>query len=76
MRNGYWKCEFEGKNGKTVEKMIIADTTRQALQQAFESGRYFGIEPKYETLRHATEKEVRDLKKTIKKRVKEKMNTK
>ena len=24
MRNGYWKCEFEGKNGETVEKTIYA----------------------------------------------------
>lgn len=24
MRNGYWKCEFEGKNGKTIEKTIYA----------------------------------------------------
>ena len=73
--NGYWKCEFEDKNGKIIEKMIIADTTRQAMQQAFESGKYFGIEPKYETLTRATEKEVRALKRMIKKRVKEKIST-
>lgn len=70
----YWQCEFKNKKGESVWKMIIADTPRQAIQQVFETSRYFGFEPKYETLRYATEKEVRDLKKTIKKRVKEKMN--
>jgi hypothetical protein len=71
----YWKCEFEGKNGESIWKFIIADTTRQANQQVFETSRYFDIEPKYETLTKATEKEVRDFKKMIKKRVKEKMQS-
>lgn len=68
----YWKCEFEDKDGSSVWKYIIADTPRQAKMQVFETSRFFGIKPKYETLTNTTEKEIRSFKRTIKKRAKEK----
>lgn len=73
--NGYWKCEFEDKDGNSVWKFIIADTLRQAKQQVFETSRYFGFTPKYDTLVSATEKEIRSFKRLIRARVKNKMNT-
>lgn len=74
-RSFYWKCEFEGKDGSSIWKYIIADTPRQAKQQVFETSRYFDLKPKYETLVSATEKEIRSFKRMIKKRVKNKMST-
>ena len=73
--NGYWKCEFEDKEGNSIWKFIIADTLRQAKQQVFETSRHFGFIPKYETLISATEKEIRSFKKSIRLRVKNKMST-
>lgn len=31
MRNGYWKCEFEGKNGKTIEKKTFTPKHHMGL---------------------------------------------
>lgn len=66
----YWKCEFEGRNGETVLKTIYAKTTTCAFKHTFEMGIRIGLEPKYETLREATNEEVKELKRMIKKRVK------
>lgn len=71
MRNGYWKCDFEGRNGEIVSKMIYAKTTTSAFKHCFQMGMRIGMSPKYETLQNATEEEVKELKKTIRKRVKE-----
>ncbi len=70
--NKYWMCEFEGKDGSTVWKMIYAKTHPGAFQHTFEMGARIGMEPKYETLRNATKEEVRDFKRIIKNRIKEK----
>jgi hypothetical protein len=66
----YWKCEFEGKNGESVVKTIFARTTRGAFKHTFEMGVRIGLEPKYETLREATDEEIKEFKKEIKKRLK------
>ena len=70
MRNGYWKCEFECKNGETVEKTIYAKTSHGAFEHTFEMGMRINMTPKYETLREATDEEVKEFKKEIKKRTK------
>ncbi len=70
MRNGYWKCEFEGKNGKTIEKTIYAKTSHGAFEHTFEMGIRIGMTPKYETLREATDEEAKEFKKLIKERIK------
>ena len=70
MRNGYWKCEFEGKNGETVEKTIYAKTSHGAFEHTFEMGMRINMTPKYETLREATDEETKKFKKLIKKRIK------
>ena len=70
MRNGYWKCEFEGKNGETVEKTIYAKTSHGAFEHTFEMGMRINMTPKYETLREATDEETKEFKNIIKKRIK------
>ena len=70
MRNGYWKCEFEGKNGETAEKTIYAKTSHGAFEHTFEMGMRINMTPKYETLREATDEEAKEFKKLIKKRIK------
>jgi hypothetical protein len=70
MRNGYWKCEFEGKNGETVEKTIYAKTSHGAFEHTFEMGMRINMTPKYETLREATDEEAKEFKKLIKERIK------
>ena len=72
MGNFYWKCEFEGKDGKTELKTIYAKTTRSAFKHTYEMSVRIGMTPKYETLREATNEEVKEFKKIIRKRVKEK----
>lgn len=68
--NFYWKCEFENTNGETVLKTVYAKTTRQAFKYTYEMGVRIGMTPKYETLREATDEEVKKFKKEIKKRIK------
>ena len=51
--------------------MIYAKTTTSAFKHCFQMGMRIGMSPKYETLQNATEEEVKELKKTIRKRVKE-----
>ena len=70
MRNRYWKCEFEGKNGETVEKTIYAKTSHGAFEHTFEMGMRINMTPKYETLREATDEEAKEFKKLIKERIK------
>ena len=70
MRNGYWKCEFEGKNGKTNEKTIYAKTSHRAVEHTCEMSMRINMTPKYETLREATDEEAKKFKKLIKKRIK------
>lgn len=70
MRNGYWKFEFEGKNGKTIGKTIYAKTSHGAFEHTFEMGIRIGMTPKYETLREATDEEAKEFKKLIKERIK------
>ena len=70
MRNGYWKCEFEGKNGETVKKTIYAKTSHGAFEHTFEMGMRINMTPKYETLREATDEEAKEFKKLIKERIK------
>lgn len=72
MSKGYWKCEFEDKNGKTIEKTIYAKTSHGAFKHTFEMGVRDGLEPKYETLREATDEETKEFKKMIRKRTKNK----
>lgn len=72
MANFYWKCEFEGKDGKTELRTIYAKTTRQAFKYSYEMGVRIGLKPKYETLREATNEEVKEFKKMIGARVKAK----
>ena len=72
MKNGYWKCDFEGKNGEIIEKTIYAKTSHGAFKHTFEMGARIGMSPKYETLREATDEEEKEFKKTIKKRKKNK----
>ena len=68
----YWMCEFEGKDGSTIWKMIYAKSHPGAFQHTFEMGARIGMEPKYETLRNATKDEVREFKRNIKNRLKSK----
>jgi hypothetical protein len=75
MRNGYWKCTFEGKNGETIEKTIYAKTSQGAFKHTYEMGVRLGMTPKYETLREATNKEVKEFKKIIKERAKKNERT-
>ena len=60
--NFYWKCEFENSNGETVLKTVYAKTTRQAFKYTYEMGVRIGMSPKYETLREATDEEVKEFK--------------
>ena len=64
----YWKCDFEGKDGTITSEMIWAKTTPGAFKHAYEKSIRLGMEPKYETLRNATKKEVIEFKKMIKNR--------
>jgi hypothetical protein len=68
MGKGYWKCEFESSNGDTVSKTIYAKTSHGAFKHTYEMGIRIGMSPKYETLREATDKEVKIFKNEIKKR--------
>ena len=68
--NWFWKCDFVDKDGLTVSKMLSASTTLGATKRAFETGRNFGLTPKYETIRKATKEEVAEFKKMIKSRIK------
>ena len=68
--NWFWKCDFIDGEGNTVSKMLSASTTLGAKKRAFEVGRNFGLEPKYDTIRQATDKEIREFKKMIKARTK------
>ena len=56
--------------------MIFARSTQGAFKHTFEMGARIGLEPKYETLRDATDEEVKEFKKIIKKRVKENYESK
>lgn len=69
--NGFWQCEFIDQAGKSVWKMINAKTTTLAFKNTFEMGLRFKLEPQFETLRYATDEEVKSFKKMIKKRAKE-----
>lgn len=68
--NWFWKCDFIDKDGQTVSKMLSASTTLGAKKRAFEVGRNFGLDPQYETIRQATNKEIKEFKEMIKKRIK------
>ena len=68
--NWFWKCEFVDGDGNTVWKMLSASTTLGAKKRAFEVGMNNGLTPKYETIRQATDAEVKELKKNIKNRIK------
>ena len=70
MRNGYWKCQFENKNGEIIDKTIYAKTSHGAFEHTFEMGIRIGMTPKYETLREATDEEAKEFKKLIKERIK------
>ena len=73
---GYWQCEFEDKKGNSIWKMIFARSNQGAFKHTFEMGVRIGLEPKYETLREATDEEIKEFKKTIRKRVKENYESK
>ena len=74
MKNrSYWKCDFENKNGETVKKTIYAKTTHGAFKHTYEMGVRIGMSPKYETLVEATDDEIKEFKKMIRKRVKNKI---
>lgn len=68
--NYFWKCDFIDKDGVTISKMLSATTTLGAKKRAFEVGRNFNLNPQYETIRPATNKEAKEFKDMIKKRVK------
>lgn len=68
-RSFYWKCEFEGKDGEVVLKTIYAKTTTQASQNTYEMGLRIGMTPRYNTLREATQEEVKEFKKYIKSKI-------
>lgn len=70
MVKSYWKCDFEGRNGEIVSKMIYAKTTTSAFKHCFQMGMRIGMSPKYETLQNATEEEVKELKKLSEKELK------
>lgn len=70
MSKGYWKCEFESSNGDTISKTIYAKTSHGAFKHTYEMGIRIGMSPKYETLREATDEEVKEFKKTIRKKAK------
>ena len=69
MKNGYWKCDFEGKNGEIIEKTIYAKTSHGAFKHTFEMGVRIGMSPKYETLREATDEEAKEFKNEIRKKL-------
>lgn len=68
--NWYWKCEFIDADGNSVWRMLAASTPLGAKKRAFEASRAFGLTPKYETIRHATQKEITEFKKAIKDKIK------
>ena len=68
--NWFWKCDFIDNDGQTVSKMLSASTPLGAKKRAFEVGRNFGLDPQYETIRPATNKEIKEFKDMIKKRIK------
>jgi hypothetical protein len=68
-RSFYWKCEFKDKNDEVVTKTVYAKTTTQASRYAYEMSVRIGMTPKYETLREATEEEVKEFKKMIKSKI-------
>ena len=67
---GYWQCEFEDNKGNSLWKMIFAKTTEGAFKHSFEMGTRIDMSPRYETLREATDEEVKNFKKMIKNRTK------
>jgi len=75
MRNGYWKCQFENKNGEIIEKTIYAKTSHGAFEHTFEMGMRISMTPKYETLREATDEEAKEFKKEIRKRAKKNLES-
>jgi hypothetical protein len=62
-------CDFEDKNGNKIQRILSAKTSVQAEIVAMGTGQRLGIDPDYSTIRHATQKEVRDFKNMIKNRV-------
>jgi len=68
--NYYWACEFVDKDGNSQWRLIAATTPLGAKRRAFEIGFNRNLTPKYETIRVATSKEISDLKKKIKEKVK------
>ena len=70
--NGFWQCEFLDQDGKSIWRMINAKTTTLAFKNTFEMGLRFKLDPQFETLRYATDEEVKAFKKMIRQRVKEK----
>lgn len=70
MINNYYICEFVDSNGVSEHRMLAATTSLGAEKRAFEVGLNNGLTPKYETIRVATKKEVSDLKKKIRNRIK------
>jgi hypothetical protein len=71
-RNFYWKCEFECKDNSVILKTIYGKTTHEAFKYTHQMGLRIGATPKYDTLREATDEEVKEFKRMIKHRVKEK----
>lgn len=70
--NWFWKCEFKDSEGNSEWRMLSASTSLGAKQRAFEVGMNNNLIPNYETIRVASNSEVRELKKKIKDRVNEK----
>ena len=70
--NWFWKCEFIDKDGNSVWKMLSASTHLGAKKRAYEVAFNSNgeLDPKYETIREATKKEVTEIKKMIKDRIK------
>ena len=68
--NWFWKCEFSDGGENSIWKMVSASTIYGARKRCFEVGLLNNLTPKYDTLRHATEEEVKEFKKMIKDRIK------
>lgn len=68
--NWFWMCEFADNEGNLQWKMISASTPLGAKKNAFEVGFKNGLTPKYDTIRVATDKEIREMKKRIKDKLK------
>lgn len=67
----FWICNFENSEGEVVSRIISAKTSTQADTMAFQTGLRLNLKPIYDSIRRATDKEVRDFKKMIKDRVKQ-----